>query len=54
MICLPKDPELHTSMGQNGRQLVNKNYSLKVVGKSLDSIYQENAFLFFKMTILLM
>ena len=43
MIRLAKEPELRASMGQAGRQLVNDNYSWKVIGDRLDSLYRETA-----------
>ncbi len=40
---LAEDPKLRVQMGQAGRQLVDENYSWKVVGERLDMLYQQTA-----------
>ena len=41
MIRLANNPELRIKMGFSGRELVQQNYSWDVIGKRLNSLYQE-------------
>ena len=41
MIRLEREPELRANMGRAGRQIVHDNYSWKVVGECLGSVYRD-------------